>query len=225
MLAVIGSTLPLALGIAISPMAIIAAVLMLLSPKARATATGFLVGWLVGIVAATTVFTLVGGLLPASEPGPPATIRGVIHLAVGVLLLVLAVRQWRRRPTAGEPAPLPAWMRAIDSISWPAAAAAGFGFLLSGLSPKNLLLAAAAGVEIGAAALPMAETVAVVAIVVLLAGATVLIPVAAYLVAAERLRAPLGALRGWLAAENAVIMSVLLLVLGVVLIGKGIASV
>jgi len=223
MLAVIGSTLPLALGIAISPMAIIAAVLMLLSPKARATATGFLVGWLVGIVAATTVFTLVGGLLPASEPGTPATIRGVIHLAVGVLLLVLAVRQWRRRPTAGEPAPLPAWMRAIDSISWPAAA--GFGFLLSGLSPKNLLLAAAAGVEIGAAALPMAETVAVVAIVVLLAGATVLIPVAAYLVAAERLRAPLGALRGWLAAENAVIMSVLLLVLGVVLIGKGIASV
>lgn len=223
MLAVIGSTLPLALGIAISPMAIIAAVLMLLSPRARATATGFLVGWLVGIVAATTVFTLVGGLLPASEPGPPATIRGVIHLAVGVLLLVLAVRQWRRRPTAGEPTPLPAWMRAIDSISWPAAA--GFGFLLSGLSPKNLLLAAAAGVEIGAAALPMAETVAVVAIVVLLAGATVLIPVVAYLVAAERLRAPLGALRGWLAAENAVIMSVLLLVLGVVLIGKGIASV
>ena len=71
----------------------------------------------------------------------------------------------------------------------------------------------------------LAETVAVVAIVVLLAGATVLIPVVAYLVAAERLRAPLGALRGWLAAENAVIMSVLLLVLGVVLIGKGIASV
>lgn len=42
--------------------------------------------------------------------------------------------------------------------------------------------------------------------------------------AAERLRAPLDALRGWLARENAVIMTVLLLVIGVSMIGKGIGS-
>ncbi len=46
---VIGEILPLALGIAISPIPIIAAILMLLSPKARVTSIGFLLGWVVGI--------------------------------------------------------------------------------------------------------------------------------------------------------------------------------
>ena len=42
--------------------------------------------------------------------------------------------------------------------------------------------------------------------------------------AAERMRGRLDSLRGWLVAHNAAVMSVLLLVIGVVLIGKGIAS-
>ena len=49
-------------------------------------------------------------------------------------------------------------------------------------------------------------------------------PLVGYLLAAEKLRAPLDALRVWLAKENAVIMAVLLLVIGVNLIGKGIAA-
>ena len=51
------------------------------------------------------------------------------------------------------------------------------------------------------------------------------VPVLAYAVAAERLREPLDALRGWLARENSVIMGTLLTVLGVVLLGHGIAGV
>jgi hypothetical protein len=52
----------------------------------------------------------------------------------------------------------------------------------------------------------------------------VLIPVIGYLVAAEKLRGPLNSLHGWLAKENAVIMTLLLLVIGVVVIGKGIGA-
>ena len=54
---VIGEILPLALGIAVSPIPIIAAILMLLSPRAKGTSVGFLLGWVVGIVVAVTVFT------------------------------------------------------------------------------------------------------------------------------------------------------------------------
>ena len=64
----IGDTLPLALGIAISPIPIIAAILMLLSPKARGTSVGFLLGWLLGIIVAVVVFTLLSGLIPAADP-------------------------------------------------------------------------------------------------------------------------------------------------------------
>lgn len=219
---VIGEVLPLALGVAISPIPIIAAILMLLSPKARVTSVGFLLGWVVGTVVAVTVFTLLSSILPAQDPDASRPVRGIIQIVLGLLLFLLAFSQWRKRPKAGEQAALPKWMKAIDTITF--IAAAGLGFLLSALNPKNLIMAAGAGVDIGAAELSAGSSALVIAVFTLIAASTVLVPVIGYLIAADRLRAPLDALRGWLAAENAVIMAVLLLVIGVSMIGKGIGS-
>jgi hypothetical protein len=102
--ATIGEILPLAVGIAISPIPIIAAILMLLSPKAKGTSLGFLFGWLVGIITALVVFTLLSSVLPQPADGP-STVAGVIKIALGALLLLLAVKQWRSRPAKGEQAP------------------------------------------------------------------------------------------------------------------------
>lgn len=220
--AVIGESLPLALGVAISPVPIIAAILMLLSPKARVTSVGFLLGWVLGIVAAVTVFTLLSSVIPVEDPDAARPIRGTVQLLLGVLLLLLAVAQWRKRPRPGQEAVMPKWMQAIDTMSFPTAF--GLGFLLSAVNPKNLLMAAGAGVGIGGGALSGGATTVAIAVFTLIAASTVLVPVVGYLVAAERLRGPLDALRGWLAAENAVIMAVLLLVIGVSMIGKGIGS-
>lgn len=220
--AVIGDILPLALGIAISPIPIIAAILMLLSPKARVTSVGFLLGWIIGIVVAVVVFTLVSSVLPEEDPTASKPIEGVIKLALGALLLLLAIKQWRGRPQGDQTPVLPKWMQAIDKITFPMAL--GLGFLLSAVNPKNLIMAAGGGVAIGSASLDTGSIVIVVVIFTLLAACTVAIPVIAYLFAADRLRAPLDALRGWLEKENAVIMAVLLLVIGVVMIGKGIGS-
>jgi threonine/homoserine/homoserine lactone efflux protein len=220
--AAIGQTLPLALGIAISPIPIIAAILMLLSPKARATSVGFLLGWVIGIVVAVTVFTLLSSIIPASDPDASKPIQGVIQIVLGVLLLLVALNQWRKRPKDGEEPVMPKWMQAIDKVSFPVAA--GLGFLLSALNPKNLLMAVSAGVTIGSAKLAAGEVVLTIAIFTVIAASTVLVPVVAYLVAADRLRGPLDAMRVWLTRENAVIMAILLLVIGVQLIGKGIAS-
>lgn len=220
--AVIGDMLPLALGVAISPIPIIAAILMLLSPKARVTGVGFLLGWVIGIVVAVTVFTLLSSILPEDDTDASHPIRGVIQLVLGLLLFLLAFRQWRGRPRAGAEPELPKWMKAIDTITFPMAF--GLGFLLSAVNPKNLIMAAGAGTDIGAVALPVGSVVVVIVVYTLIAASTVLVPVVGYLIAADRLRAPLNALHGWLAAENAVIMAVLLLVIGVSMIGKGIAS-
>ena len=117
---------------------------------------------------------------------------------------------------------MPKWMQAIDRITFPSAL--GLGLLLSAVNPKNLMLGAAAGVDIGSAGLNVGETALVIAIFTLLAASTVAIPVIGYLLAADRLRGPLDTLRVWLTRENSLIMAVLLLIIGVVLIGKGIAS-
>jgi threonine/homoserine/homoserine lactone efflux protein len=219
---VIGDILTPALGVAISPIPIIAAILMLLSSRARVTGTGFLLGWVLGIVVAVTAFTLLSAILPAEDPDGAQPIRGVVQLVLGALLLLLAGRQWRGRPRAGAEPAMPKWMQAIDSITFPKAL--GLGFLLSAVNPKNLLLAASAGVTIGASGLTAGAIVLVIGIFTLIAASTVLVPVVGYLVAADRLRGPLDGLRRWLSEENAVIMAVLLLVIGVVLIGKGIGS-
>jgi threonine/homoserine/homoserine lactone efflux protein len=219
---VIGEILPLAVGIAISPVPIIAAILMLLSPKAKGASVGFLLGWITGIVVAIVVFTLLSSVLPAQDESGSSPVRGVIKIILGALLLFLALRQWRGRPAEGEQATMPKWMSAIDSMT--AGKALGLGFLLSAVNPKNLLMAISAGLIIGGAGLAVGQTVVVIVIFVLLAASTVLIPVVAYLIASERLAGPLDRLRAWLVNNNATIMAVLLLVIGVAVIGKGIGS-
>lgn len=219
---VIGEILPLAVGIAISPIPIIAVILMLLSPRAKGASVGFMIGWVAGIVVAIVVFTLLSSVIPQRSSGGLSA-GGVIKIIFGVLLLFLAFRQWRGRPAKGEQATMPKWMSAIDSMT--AAKALGLGFLLAAVNPKNLLMAASAGLIVGGSGLGFGRGLTLVIIIfVLLAACTVVIPVIGYLIASARLAGPLDRLRGWLVENNSTIMAVLLLVIGVAVIGKGIAS-
>lgn len=219
---VIGDVLPLALGVAISPVPIIAVILMLFAPRAGSTSVGFLLGWAVGIVLAVVVFLLLAGLLSdGSGDGPPTAVSW-IKLLLGVLFIVLAAKQWRGRPKPGDEVELPAWMRAIDGFT--PARATGLGFLLSAVNPKNLAMAVAAGVAVGGAGLPAGEQTVAAIVYVVIAGSTVAIPVIGYAVAADRMRGPLDELKAWLEANNATVMAVLLLVIGFVVFGKGLGG-
>lgn len=219
---VIGEILPLALGITISPIPIIAAILMLLSPRAKGTSLGFLLGWVAGIVVAVTVFTLISQFLPEDDPDASQPVAGVVKLVLGALLILLALKQWRARPQAGEVPELPGWMKAIDSMN--PTKATGLGFLLSALNPKNLIMGAGAGVIIGGTGLATGDIVLTIAVFTLVAAASVAVPVIAYLAASQKMADPLDALRLWLTKENNAVMATLLLVIGVVMIGKGIGS-
>ena len=61
-----------------------------------------------------------------------------IGLVLGALFLLLAVKQWRSRPEAGEEAVMPKWMRTIDTFK--AGKAIIGGVVPSGLNPKNKLI-------------------------------------------------------------------------------------
>ena len=214
---VIGEILPYALGVAISPVPVIAAILMLFSARAASTGSGFLVGWILGIIVATGIFTALAGSLTTTGEAP--TWASWTKIVLGVLLLLVGIRQWLGR--SGEHA-TPKWMTAIDGFS--PVKALGLGFLLSALNPKNLLMAVAAGVAIGEAGLSTGDEIIAIAVFTVIAACTVAIPVIAYLVAKDRMRAPLDSMKAWLQDNNATVMSVLILVIGVVLIGKGISG-
>jgi threonine/homoserine/homoserine lactone efflux protein len=219
---VLGDLLPLALGVAISPIPIIAVILMLFAPRAGGTSTGFLVGWLAGIVLATALFVWLASATDLGGSSGTSVAAGWAKITLGALVLLLALKQWRSRPAAGAATELPKWMAAIDRFT--PGKALGLGFVLSAVNPKNLAMCAAAGVAIGAGSLSDGQTAVAVAVFTLIAGCTVAVPVLAYAMARQRMRAPLDALKAWLQANNATVMFVLLLVIGVVLIGKGIGG-
>jgi hypothetical protein len=170
---VVGDLLPRAVGVAISPIPIIAVILMLLAPRAGRASTGFGLGWLLGIVVVTTIVLLVASGA-GTGTGEPSAVVSWTMLLLGVLLLGAAVRQWRARPKPGAATSLPKWMAAIDNVT--PVRAAGLGFALSAVNPKNLLMCIAAGVTIGGASLAAGEAVAAVAVFTVVAASTVLVP-------------------------------------------------
>lgn len=218
----IGESLPLAIGIAISPIPIIASILMLMSPRAGKTSIGFLLGWLTGVAVAVVVFTLLANVLPEpdSEGGRPAV--AIVQLLLGAGLLALSARSWRSRPGPDDEPELPSWMSAIDSMA--TTKALGLGFLLSAANPKNLLLAMSAGVAFGHADLSTSAGAITIAIFVVLAGSSVAVPVIAFQLAPRRIGEVLKHVRTWLVASNATIMAVLLVVLGAKVLGSGIGN-
>lgn len=64
----------------------------------------------------------------------------------------------------------------------------------------------------------------VVAVFTVIAASTVAVPVLGYLVAAERMCGPLDSVKGWLQENNATVMATLILVIGAVLVGKGVSG-
>lgn len=215
----IGEMLPLAVGVAISPFPIIAVILMLFSGRARQNSLAFMVGWIVGIVGALGILIAVASTQDLST-GDPSNTTAWIELILGLLLMVAAVGQWRKRLKPGEEAKMPGWMAKIDTLK--PGAALGLGLLLSALNPKNLLLIAGGAVVIAQADLGSTDTAVAVAVFTLIGACTVVIPTLGYLFFGAKVQPALDSAKAWLSANNTAVMAVLLLVIGVTLFGKGI---
>lgn len=218
----VGLSLPVAVGVLISPMPIVAVVLMLVSQRARANGLAFLAGWVVGIaVVGTAVVLLVGGAAGDDGSGPP-TWASILKLVLGVLLLLLAVKQWTGRPADGETAPTPGWMSAIDSFT--PVKAFGLAVGLGAVNPKNLLLVVAGATTIAQAAPERGQQLGALAVFVVIASVGVASPVVVYLSTGTRAAQILQRLKTWLIANNATVMSVLLLVIGTKMLGDAITG-
>lgn len=219
--AAIGDVLGLAAGVAVSPLPIVAMILVLATPRGRVNGSLFGIGWLAGLSILGTVVLLLAGPADPSDDGTPAAWTGWLKLLLGVLALLLAARQWRGRPTEGAAPELPKWMAGLDKLK--PGGALGLGALLSGVNPKNAGLTIAAAATIAGAGLAGGEQAVTLAVFVVIGSAGVLAPLIVYLVAGERAARTLDAWKTWSGDHNAAIMAVLFLVFGFKLVGDGIA--
>jgi threonine/homoserine/homoserine lactone efflux protein len=218
----IGDIIPLALGVALSPIPIIAVILMLFSKNARSTSLGFLIGWFLGIAVVATVVVLIADPAKQATGGEESPLSAIVHILLGLLLLFGAYRNWKKRPKPGEEVEMPKWMSSIDTMT--AGKALGLGALLSGVNPKNFALILAAGVAIAAAGLSSTQTIVLLAIFVLMACISVAAPVMVYLVMGEKAVPMLNGWKAWLTHNNATVMMLLLLVFGIVTLSKGLGA-
>jgi len=219
---VVGQILSFAVGVAVSPVPIIAVVLMLTTDRGRVNGPAFVLGWIAGLALAGTAILLLAGQADASDGGEPATWVGVLKLMLGLGLLALAVKQWRGRPADSEAAELPNWMQKIDGFA-PGRALA-LAVALAAINPKNLLLTVGAATTIAHAGLEAGEQAVALSVFILVASLGIGAPVAIYFALREKSASLLGGLKDWMAHNNAAIMTVLLLVLGAKLLGDGITA-
>ena len=215
----IGDLLPSALAVALSPIPIIAIVLVLGAPNARMAGAAFAVGWIAGLLSVSVIVVLLVG----SGDDPDSDDPGLnwLKIAVGILFLLMAAKQWTKRPKEGEEPEMPSWMATIDTATPPRAAL--LGAALSGANPKNLALTLAAAASIAEAGLDPGDTAIAVAVFIALGSVTVAGSVLFYLIDADRAARPLAAVKQFMSDNNAVIMMVVLLLLGAKLLGDGLA--
>src|SRR5579862_7099421 len=98
----IGGMLPAAVGVAISPLPIVAVVLMLVTPRGRVNGPAFVGGWWLGLGIVGAIVLSVSNGAGATSEGKPATWVSWLELVLGLALFAVAARQWRSRPHGTE---------------------------------------------------------------------------------------------------------------------------
>ncbi len=215
----LGELIPLALVVALSPLSIIPAVVLVLHTEhPRPAGLSFMVGWLVGIGALTAVFVALPHVVDGLN-GPAPRWAPWLRIAVGLVTLAFAVWRWLTRKRATERPP--AMVSRLSRIT-PAGAAA-IGFVLAVANVKVVLMNAAAGLIIGTTARGVGAWGAVVFYTVL-AGSSVVTPIVAYAVAGERVDPQLDRFKNWMQREHARLTAVVLAIIGVLLLYTGIRA-
>ena len=217
--AVLGQLIPLALVVAMSPLTIIPAIVLVLqSDRARPTGLAFMFGWLVGLAATTAVFVQLPRLLDGLNRPAPAWAAWV-RITVGIALIALGIRRWLIRHQVTKQ---PAWLNRLSRLTPIGAGAIAVGLIL--VNPKVLVMNAAAGLVIGTASSGVPGAWLAVVYYTVIAGSSVLVPILAYAIAGERVDHQLERLKQWMERQHAVLMAGFLAAVGLLLVYTGIRT-
>ena len=217
-LSTLSETLPFAIGVAASAVAVIALVLILQGSRALSSGLSFTLGWVLGV----GVVCAVGVAFGLAVSDDPARWTQWLRALLGALLLVAAVRKWRQRvPSGQEPTP-PKWMSGLQD-SAPGKAAV-LGFLLGGINPKNLMLTLGAAATLGASGLSSSELWITGIAYVVVASVTVLVPMGIYILMRSKADELLANLGEWMKSNSDAITIVVLVIFGVKLLLGGLAG-
>ncbi len=226
--------LPVALGIMISPLAIVAAIAVLGSSRARANSVAYLIGWILGIAVGVGVSMWVFHLLQVNARRDPPVWLTVVHFVLAVILILGAVVVLRRqkpvvqkmaaadtpREVVAAAPSLPGWLHAVDEFTPARTGLTGFGLFV--LNPVDLSCAVAAGLTLVLGDVSLAAQITVAIVFVLVSSLSILVPVSYLVVRGQTAQPILRKARDWVAGNTGIMNALLLLVIGALQLSKGI---
>lgn len=207
----IAELLPLAAGVIISPLPIVAVVALLLTARGRLLGTAFAVTYLISGLAVTLVAVLGARGVTRGADRAHDVLTVLLAAILTVTFLVLAALAWRGRPRDGRPAVTPRWLAAVETLS--PRAAVGLGVVLVITDGKNIGLQLRAGVVIDGLDHGLAVLIPVAIGFALVAGLGVLTPVLMTLAGPPSVQHLLGTFKDELVRHSAAMMTVLFTVL------------
>lgn len=208
------------LGLAVavcSPVSVVTVIVLLSMPAGRRRAMAFVGGWLLAIIliGLVTVFVLHGANY-SSPMRTPSRIASAVEIAVGCLVVLVSLRALRRRRGApAGTAETPKWLNRLDRTNWLLGVLVG-AFMLT----YSLTVAAAA--EVLKANVSRVDGAFAFGLFALASITTIAAPIVLVVVRPERSQERLAAWRLWLLGHSRTVGLVALLVIGTLLVARGI---
>ncbi|MGN6030274.1 MAG: GAP family protein [Thermomicrobiales bacterium] len=219
---VIGNLLPLAMAIALGPIPIIAIALMLKTPEPGRTSAGFAVGWVAGMAVLAVVLTALAAQVPEGDAEHPRHWIAVVQLVLGLLLILLAAKKIATRPAGDAEAEMPAFLGKLAQT--PPGRSPLVGFAAAAVNPKHVAFVLPIGTLVVDYGLSRGQVGTALGIFTLLASVTVIAPAIAWWIAPERVGRIVDTAFTWMVRNMNVVSAGVLLLIGVNVIGKGIAN-
>lgn len=210
--AVFVELLPLILGPVLAPLYVIIVLLMIASPRGSAKAAMFVLGMTLTRLVQGLVFGIILSASPdaKAENSGQSPVVSTLLLVIGLLLLITAVRKWRKEEDPDEPAPK--WMQSLEQTT--PLKALRLGALIMAIDPKLLVFTLSALAVISAAELGRAAASAVYLTYILLAQIVLILAVTVAALAPQAAGATLQRATDWLTRYNRPITITVSLIFG-----------
>lgn len=230
------SLVPVAVGVILSPLAIMALVAVLLSRNARANGVAYLLGWLLGLGGVVAVFAWLFPMLAVHGRGEPPLWVAVLRLLLGLFLTAAAVWVYRKgrariaqMATAASPREvvaaspqLPGWLHSVESFRPGRTFLLGLGLFV--LNPVDASCAIIAALDISLADVGPAAATTAAALFVVVGALPIALPVLYVLARGAEAQPRLDRVRAWIAGNTHVLNAAMLLVIGVLQLEKALTA-
>lgn len=217
-----------AAGVALSPTPIIIVILILFGSGGRRNAFAFLLGWIIGLAVLAVVlvaFDIAERFLSPND----VIARPGIQVLLGLGVVFLAYRQWKKPPVSAEAA-APKWLNSLNNVltesseKFTPLRALGLAVVMSALSAKNIALMLAIILAISQIGPDVRDFVILMTVFVLVGSLTIGVPVVYAWLQGENAQAALTGWKDWIIQNRSRAMAALLAVLGIVATFNGIVE-